>query len=86
MLKIKRLRLGLGWACLAPFMSSCAGLAPCPPNLPPAAYLQEIPEPELKGRSNAALADWALELRKALRLANKDKAALKAWAASDDLR
>lgn len=62
-------------------MSSCAGAAPCPPNKPPAVYLQEIPEPELKGRTNAALTDWALELREALRLANKDKAALKEWAA-----
>ncbi len=49
------------------------------PMLPPVVYLQEVPEPQLKGRTNKALLDWAVELRQALRLANGDKKALREW-------
>ncbi|UQZ90709.1 hypothetical protein C4J81_16460 [Deltaproteobacteria bacterium Smac51] len=61
-------------------MSACA--ADCPPArpiLPPTVYLQEIPEPQLTGRTNGDLARWALELREALRQANSDKNALRDW-------
>ncbi|MDR1921535.1 MAG: hypothetical protein LBS31_07320 [Candidatus Adiutrix sp.] len=50
--------------------------------LPPAVYLQSIPEPKLEGKTNGALAAWAIALREALRQANGDKAALKEWAAA----
>ena len=64
-------------------MSACGG-KPCPaarPMMPPAVYLQDVPEPVLKGKTNGDLAAWALELRQALALANSDKAALREWAA-----
>lgn len=67
--------------CLILFIVGCGhkpGLAP-PVAGPPAVLLQDIAEPRLKGRTNAHLADWALELRQALRLANADKAALRSW-------
>ncbi len=48
---------------------------------PPAVYLQDVPEPERKGRTNGDLAAWALELREAVRMGNSDKAALRKWAA-----
>jgi hypothetical protein len=44
-------------------------------------YLEAVPEPKFTGRRNADLAAWALRLRQALRQANSDKAALRAWAA-----
>jgi hypothetical protein len=40
----------------------------------------ETPEPVLRGEDNRALLVFALELRKALRLSNADKAALREWA------
>jgi hypothetical protein len=49
--------------------------------LPPTVYLQDVQEPPLRGRTNGALAAWAIELREALRQANSDKAALREWAA-----
>jgi hypothetical protein len=48
--------------------------------LPPTVYLQNVAEPQFTGRTNADLLGWALEMRKALRLANSDKAALRKWA------
>jgi hypothetical protein len=48
--------------------------------LPPVVYLQPISEPTLAGPTNKALAEWAIELRAALRLANSDKAQLRDWA------
>ena len=66
--------------CLTLCLTACA--AECPPArpmLPPVVYLQAVPEPELSGRTNAALVEWALELRAALRQANSDKEALRAW-------
>ena len=47
--------------------------------LPPVVLLQEVPEPKMRGKTNADLLNWALELREALRLANSDKAALRKW-------
>ena len=47
--------------------------------IPPEVLLLETPEPRLAGNTNAALLDYALELRAALRAANTDKAALRAW-------
>lgn len=67
--------------CLILFIAGC-GPKPGPPPIvpgPPLVRLQESAEPRLKGRTNAHLADWALELRGALRQANSDKAALRAW-------
>ncbi len=48
--------------------------------LPPTVYLQEVPEPRLRGRTNGDLLAWAVDLREALRLANADKKALRQWA------
>ena len=45
----------------------------------PAVYLQDVPEPELRGKTNGDLAAWALELREAVRMGNSDKAALREW-------
>ncbi|MDR1165761.1 MAG: hypothetical protein LBO66_07795 [Deltaproteobacteria bacterium] len=54
------------------------GPQPCPPSVyPPAIYLQEVVEPKLRGKTNADLAAYVLELREALRQANADKRALK---------
>lgn len=76
-------RLGLTALCLSLFISGCGSKAPaCPPPLviaPPAVLMQDVPEPKLKGQTNAALAAWAVELREALRLSNGDKAALREW-------
>lgn len=60
------------------------GKPPCPPPramLPPTVYLQDVPEPRMKGRTNGDLLAWALDLRAAVRLANADKKALREWAA-----
>ena len=73
-------KFGLILTCLS-LLSACSA-KPCPPARalrPPAVYLQEAPEPELKGGTNADLAQWALDLRAALRLANSDKRALREW-------
>lgn len=53
--------------------------------LPPAVLLQEVPAPGLRGRTNADLAEWALELKAALKLANEDKAQLREWAGQPPL-
>ena len=47
---------------------------------PPAVLLLKVPEPRLAGNTNAALLDYSLEMRAALRNANADKAALRTWA------
>ncbi len=65
-------------------LSACS--TKCPPTRPvspPLVFLQEVPEPAIKGRSNGHLLTWALELREALRLANSDKKALRDWLASE---
>ena len=65
---------------LTPFWSACAPDCPPPrPFLPPAVYLQDVPEPQMRGRTNGDLANWALELREALRQSNGDKKALREW-------
>ena len=51
--------------------------------LPPAVYLQDVTEPELRGRTNGDLLAWALELREAVRMGNADKAALREWVAEE---
>jgi hypothetical protein len=38
-----------------------------------------VAEPQLNGKTNAALAEWAINLRAALRQANSDKAELQTW-------
>ena len=78
---IQRLALGLAVICLIASLTACA--KPCPPArpmLPPVVYLQDEPEPKLTGKSNADLANWAIELREAVRQSNSDKAALREWA------
>ena len=50
--------------------------------MPPAALLQDVPEPKLRGKTNADLVEWALQLREAVRLLNSDKAALRDWVGS----
>ena len=72
-------RLGLSALCLALLLTGC-GSKPCPParpTQPPAVLLQDVPEPKFRGKTNADLVAWSLELRQALRLANKDKAELR---------
>lgn len=41
--------------------------------------MQHIPVPEVKGRTNADILTWALDLRTALYQANSDKAAIRTW-------
>ena len=70
--------------CLILFTAGC-GSKPqvCPPPMrlaPPAVLMQDVPEPRLKGKTNAALAEWAIALREGLRLSNADKKALREWA------
>jgi hypothetical protein len=50
---------------------------------PPIVYLQDIPEPQLRGRTNADLAAYVLDLREALRQANSDKKNLRDWMAKE---
>jgi hypothetical protein len=50
------------------------------PCYPPTVYLQEIPEPTLRGRTNDDFVVYVLELREALRLSNLDKRGLREWA------
>lgn len=50
--------------------------------LPPAVYLQDVPEPKLAGKANADLADGYIQMRQALRLSNADKKALREWLAN----
>ena len=81
MIRIRWPLIGLILLALSMFLSACSAKH-CPsarPMLPPVVYLQEVPEPQLKGRTNKALLDWAVELREALRLANGDKKALRDW-------
>ncbi|MDR2945911.1 MAG: hypothetical protein LBV79_04100 [Candidatus Adiutrix sp.] len=54
--------------------------------LPPVVYLQDIDEPKLAGRTNGDLAEWAVELRAALRQANADKKALREWGTTNSKR
>jgi hypothetical protein len=49
-------------------------------GLPPAALLEDCPEPVAEVRTNGDLARLALDLKLALALCNNDKAALRAWA------
>ena len=76
--------LGLMAGCLILFTAGCGSKAPdCPPLkviTPPAVLMQDVPEPRLKGKTNAALAEWAVELREVLRVSNGDKRALREWA------
>lgn len=50
--------------------------------MPPAVYLQDVPEPQMRGKTNGDLAAWAIDLREALRQSNSDKSALRDWLAS----
>ncbi len=78
---MEKLGLGLTLLALTVCLSACG--KPCPPARPmrpPAVYLQDVPEPELRGKTNGDLAAWALELRAAVRMGNSDKAALREWA------
>lgn len=56
----------------------CASTQPV--GLPPAALLEDCPEPVAEVRTNGDLARLALDLKLALALCNNDKAALRAWA------
>lgn len=47
--------------------------------MPPAVYLSDVPEPRMRGKTGGDLAEWALDLRQALRQSNSDKAALRDW-------
>lgn len=63
-------------------LASCASVAPGPQRiLPPIDLLQDCPEPPILAGTNGQLAQSILALRDALRGCNRDKAALRAWAA-----
>lgn len=70
--------------CLTMCLAGCGGkdCPPARPMMPPAVLMQSVPEPKLRGKTNADLLAWALDLRAALRLANEDKKALREWAGS----
>ena len=76
------LAAGLMAICLTPFFGCSANrayvAAPC---APPVVYMQDVPEPHLKGRTNRDLAAWAIDLREALRRSNLDKLHLREWLA-----
>jgi hypothetical protein len=59
-------------------MASCATVAP-KAELPPAAWLEDCPIPQLEGDTNGALASFAARLRDALIGCNVDKASLRGW-------
>lgn len=60
-------------------MASCASVTP-QRLLPPVELLQDCPEPPFTATTNGLLAEYALQLRDALRGCNRDKAALRDWA------
>ena len=70
-------------ACLAGLLAGCPSKPP--PQITfntPLAYLQDAPEPPLRGRTNRNLAEHAVEPREAsLRRSNLDKLALRDWLA-----
>ena len=79
---IRKLALGLTALALTACLSACGG-KPCPPArpmLPPAVLMQDVPEPEMRGRTNGDLLAWALELENAVKMGNSDKRALREWA------
>lgn len=57
-------------------VASCAAVAP----KPPAELLAPCAEPAATRGTNGTLAQYALNLRSALRACNDDKAALRMWA------
>ncbi|MDR1040259.1 MAG: hypothetical protein LBR80_08865 [Deltaproteobacteria bacterium] len=65
-------------------VSGCAAVpVPCPaPVYPPSVYLQDVPAPAFTGRTNAALAEHVLDLRRALEQSNADKARLREFYAN----
>ncbi len=77
------LKLGLMILALTAFSACSTKCPPSRPVMPPVVYLQEVPEPKMRGKTNGDLLAWALELREALRLANSDKAALRQWTNPD---
>ena len=60
-------------------LAGCSALPKPGAILPPATLLADCPEPPAVFTTNGELADYALELRTALRLCNNDKAALREW-------
>jgi type IV pilus biogenesis protein CpaD/CtpE len=73
-LAILALALALMGGCAA---KAAPAVAPCSP---PVAYLQDVPEPILRGKTNKDLAEHVLDLREALRRSNLDKFHLREWA------
>lgn len=62
-------------------LASCAAVSPTPVRLlPPVELLQDCAEPPFTATTNGLLAEYALQLRDALRGCNRDKAALREWA------
>jgi hypothetical protein len=64
------------------FMTSCANkvspaIVTCSP---PVVYLQDVPEPELRGKTNKDLVEHVIELREAVKRSNLDKLRLREWA------
>jgi type IV pilus biogenesis protein CpaD/CtpE len=65
---------------LALALAGCSAKAPVAVGCsPPTVYLQDVPEPVLRGRTNKDLAEHVLELREALRRSNLDKLNLRDW-------
>ncbi len=82
---IRKLGLGLTVLALTASLSACG--KPCPPArpmTPPAVYLQDVPEPRMRGKTNGDLLAWALELREAVRMGNADKKAMREWTAGQN--
>ncbi|MDR2300745.1 MAG: hypothetical protein LBF38_01685 [Deltaproteobacteria bacterium] len=79
---IRKLAIGaLGLFPIA-FMTGCANKVP--PTFvscsTPVGYLQDVAEPELKGKTNKDLIEHVVELREALKRSNLDKFHLSEWA------
>jgi hypothetical protein len=77
-------RHGLLSLCLLAWLtlSGCQSAPKLQPVSPPSEYLQDCVKPKPTGRTNAALAEYALGLSDALDRCNADKAALRDWSAS----
>lgn len=75
----KRILIGLVLLSLTACSTLSRPLSAAPAK-PDPAWTEPVPEPQLQGRDNAALAAWAKALREALAEANANLTTIRLWA------